>query len=62
LTHDFATMPGFAMTRIAQSLKMPGLFVIRRSIAVGSVLDDLVLILECSKPEEWDGSVRFFPL
>lgn len=31
-------------------------------LGIGAAIDDLVLIAECSAPEEWTGQVRFLPL
>jgi hypothetical protein len=41
---------------------MPGVFEVIRETAVGQVIDDILLIAECSLPGEWEGQVRYLPL
>ncbi|MEM8641027.1 MAG: DUF5615 family PIN-like protein [Cyanobacteria bacterium P01_G01_bin.54] len=62
LTHDVATMIMFAYDRIQAGLSMPGLFEVKRHIPVGLVIEEIVLIAECSLEGEWEGQVRFLPL
>jgi hypothetical protein len=62
LTHDVTTITRYAYERIAAGLAMPGVFEIRRSLAIGAVIEDLLLIAECSLPDEWEGQVRYLPL
>ena len=38
-----------------------GVFAISQSVAVGQAIEDLVLTVECSEQEDWDGQVRFLP-
>jgi hypothetical protein len=41
---------------------MPGVIVARESLPIGRVIDDLLFILECSEPGEWEGQLRYLPL
>ncbi len=41
---------------------MPGVFEIGRSLALGQVIEDVLLLAECSHEGEWDGQVRYLPL
>ena len=63
LTHDVATMGGFAYDRVARDEPMPGVLVVpqrfRRSRVV---LDDLALIAGASGPGDWVGRVEYLPL
>jgi hypothetical protein len=59
LTHDISTSVGFVLERIASGRPMPGVFAARSSGPIGSTIEDLVLLAECSVHEEWDG--RAFP-
>jgi hypothetical protein len=52
LTHDVNTMPGFAYARIKAGLPMPGAFVVNRDAPIGKVIEDIVLLIECSAAEE----------
>jgi hypothetical protein len=62
LTHDISTVPPFAHQRIAEGKPTPGVFVAREAFPAGRVIDDLVLIIECSREGEWEGQVRYLPL
>lgn len=62
LTHDKATLVGIAYARITNGRLVPGVFAASQSAPVPLVIDDLVLILECSSAEEWAQQVRYLPL
>lgn len=62
LTHDVSTLVSFALERLAAQRPMSGVFVARSSGPVGSAIEDLVLLAECSVEGEWEGQVRFLPL
>ena len=62
LTHDLKTMPDYAYDRINNDKLMPGLFAIPRNASFDQIVNDLVLIIEGSKPEEWKDRVEYLPL
>lgn len=62
LTHDVNTMIKHALDRVDAKQPMLGLIVVRQSLPISAVLDDLVLVAECSLPEEWAGQVGYLPL
>jgi hypothetical protein len=62
LTHDVSTVPPFAYQRIETGQTMPGVIVVRESLPVGRVIDDLLFIVECSEPGEWESQVRYLPM
>jgi hypothetical protein len=62
LTHDVNTMTKHAFARIDEKQPMSGVIVVRQSLAIGDVLEDLVLVAECSSTEEWEGQVGYLPL
>lgn len=62
LTHDVATMPRFAADRLEAGLPMPGMFLISQSRSIGDVIEELLLISECSLDDEWDGRITYLPL
>jgi hypothetical protein len=41
---------------------MPGVFATRARGPIGSTIDDLLLLVECSVDGEWEGQVLFLPL
>jgi Domain of unknown function (DUF5615) len=62
LTHDKATLVGIAYARMTAGKLVPGVLVAAQSAPVPVMIDDLVLILECSSAEEWRQQVRYLPL
>jgi hypothetical protein len=62
LTHDVTTMTRYAYERVDRTEPMPGLILISQRLALASVLEDLVLLLDASEPGEWEGRVLFLPL
>ena len=62
LTHDVSTMKAHAYTRVAQGLAMPGVFAANQFLAIGGVIDAILLIAHCSVEGEWEGQVRHIPL
>ena len=62
LTHDAATMARYAYERIARGEPMPGVVEVDQCLPVGTVIEDLILLAECSLPGEWEGQVRYLPL
>ncbi|MBI3465957.1 MAG: DUF5615 family PIN-like protein [Planctomycetes bacterium] len=62
LTHDRKTVPRHAYRRIQGGKRMPGVFVVDDRLPVGRVIEDILLLAECSLDEEWEGQVRYLPL
>jgi hypothetical protein len=62
LTHDVTTMTHHAYERVRMGKPMPGVFEISRDLSVGSVIDDILLLVEYSLKGEWEGQVRYLPL
>jgi hypothetical protein len=63
LTHDRATMPNAAYERVAADKQMPGVLILNDRFPVGqAVQEELLLIVECSKQDEWSGLVVYLPL
>ncbi len=62
LTHDVQTLVNEAYSRVEQGLAMPGVILVRRRLAIGAALDDLLLIMGASEPEEFENRVIFVPL
>jgi hypothetical protein len=62
LTHDVSTMTPFAFERVAAGLSMPGVLQIGRAVSIGQAIEELLLLLECSLDDEWEGQVLFLPL
>jgi len=62
LTHDVTTLTAHAYARVAAGQPMPGVIEVSRSLAIASVIEDLVLLWECSLPQEWKAPVIYLPL
>lgn len=62
LTHDVRTMTRHAYDRVRRRLPMPGVIEASRRVPLAVAIEDLLLIAECSTPEEWEGQVRYLPL
>ncbi len=61
LTHDTATMRGFAADRVRRGKSMPGIVTISSEAAIGAALEDLALFLQASEPGEWEGQIVHLP-
>ena len=61
LTHDRATMPGFAYERVAAGQEMPGLFIVNDRLAVGKAIDEILLVIAGTQHAEWIGLVAHLP-
>jgi predicted nuclease of predicted toxin-antitoxin system len=55
LTHDVQTLVGFAWESVKAGRPMAGVIVLGRKLRVSEAVEELLLIAECSEPEEWAG-------
>jgi len=62
LTHDVSTITRYAYERVEAGKPMPGVFEVSRGLPMGVVIEDLVLLTECSLGNEWEGQVHYLPL
>ncbi len=62
LTHDGRTMPRHAYVRLHAGLRVAGVCVVPQSLPIGLAVDELVLVIECTLPEEWENLVRRVPV
>ena len=62
LTHDVSTITKFAYERVAAGLPMPGILEVRRSLAIGQAIDEILLVVDLSLEGELEGQVRYIPL
>ena len=61
LTHDAATLIDLANDRAASGLPMPGVFLVNQRSQIGRVIEQLVLLIECSHEGEWEGRICHLP-
>jgi predicted nuclease of predicted toxin-antitoxin system len=62
LTHDVQTITGYAYDRVRAGLPMPGVVEVRITQAIGATIEDLVLLISASIPDEFENQVRYIPL
>jgi hypothetical protein len=62
LTADVNTMLAFVWERVTAGLPMPGAIVLRPDISIGQAIDEILLVAQCSEPDEMHGRVIFLPL
>lgn len=62
LTHDVSTMTRYAYERVEAGLAMPGVLQVSRDDSLTLVIEDILLIADCSIDGEWEDQVRYLPL
>jgi hypothetical protein len=63
LTHDVNTMTRFAIERVKRGEAMAGVFIVHQEgAALSTIIDDLLLLDECSEMSEWSGQILYLPL
>lgn len=62
LTHDVSTITKYAYERIETGKIMSGVFEVSRTAPIGSVIEDILLLIECSLEKEWEGQIIYLPL
>lgn len=55
-------MTKYAYERVANNQKMSGVFEVKRNAPLVEVIEDILLVVEASEPEEWANQVRCIPL
>jgi hypothetical protein len=62
LTHDERTIPHYAYERLAAGETIAGVIVASDSLAISVVIEDVLLIVECSSAAEWLNQLQRLPL
>ena len=62
LTHDVSTMTRYAWDRVRNDLPMPGMVAVPSKASIGTVVEDLVLVVATSEFGELEGQVLYLPL
>ena len=55
-------MTDIAYQRIVAGLMMPGLIEVPEFLPIGRALQDLMLLIQCSRDGEWESQVVYLPL
>ncbi|MCF2147054.1 DUF5615 family PIN-like protein [Desmonostoc muscorum LEGE 12446] len=61
LTHDVSTITRYAYDRVRQGQKMPGVIEVSPDAPVGRVIEDILVLVECSQEGELEGQVQYLP-
>lgn len=61
LTHDVATITRYAYDRVREGQPMPGVIEISADAAIGQVIEDLLVLVECSHEGDLEGQVQYLP-
>lgn len=62
LTHDVQTMTKYANARVEAGQPMPGVLEVDTDAPIGQVIEEILIILGASGPEELENRVIFIPL
>ena len=62
LTHDAATIPHYAYARIDAGEAMPGVLEVPLHMPIGQAIEELLLVIEASRHEDWANQVVYLPL
>jgi predicted nuclease of predicted toxin-antitoxin system len=61
LTHDVATITRYAYDRVRGGQPMPGVIEISTDASIGRVIEDVLVLVECSQDGELEGQVQYLP-
>lgn len=61
LTHDVTTITRYAYDRVKQGQPMPGVIEIGTDAPIGRVIEDVLVLVECSQDGELEGQVQYLP-
>lgn len=52
----------YSVARIGAALPMPGVFAVPAASPIDQVIEDILVLSECSDNADWDGRVLYMPL
>lgn len=61
LTHDVSTITRYAYDRVSKGQPMAGVIEISQDVVVGRVIEDILVLVECSYEGELEGQVQYLP-
>jgi hypothetical protein len=62
VTHDVQTVMRFAYVRVEAGLPMSGVIEVISSAPIGSLVEELALVVECYEDGDLEGQVIYLPL
>jgi hypothetical protein len=51
-----------AYERVLNGFPMPGVFIVQQEKAISRIIEEIMLLAECSLEGEWEGQVNYLPL
>ena len=61
LTHDVSTITRYAYDRVRAGQAMPGVIEVSPDASARRVIEDILLLVECSQDGELEGQVQYLP-
>lgn len=61
LTHDVSTITRYAYDRLKEGQPMPGVIEISTDAPIRRVIEDILVLVECSQDGELEGQVQYLP-
>jgi predicted nuclease of predicted toxin-antitoxin system len=61
LTHDVSTITRYAYNRVRQGQPMLGVIEISTDAPIGRVIEDVLVLVECSQEGELEGQIQYLP-
>lgn len=62
LTHDERTIPQYTYERLAADQTIAGVIVASDNLGISTLIEDILLIVECSTATEWINQLQRLPL
>ncbi len=62
ITHDVSTVTAYAYERVLADLPMSGVIEINPFASFQTVIQDFIILNECSEENEWENQVFYIPL
>lgn len=62
VTHDMNTIPKYAYERVKTGQFMAGVFVVSATLPIGQSIDQLAILITCSRESEWEALILYLPL
>jgi predicted nuclease of predicted toxin-antitoxin system len=62
LTHDVQTMTKYAYDHIRAELPMPGVIEVREDLPIGQAIEEILVAVLASKPDELANRITYIPL
>jgi len=62
LTHDRKTMPKHFVALLEQGEILTGVFVVPRRLPIGQAINELEIMIFCSRTEEWQNIIKILSL